>query len=88
MQVNTSPIYPLSSICIAQIGFSNASGEAVGPSKVVNLTPGQGDSLDLNGAELGMAAEGRAEVRPVITVLSSPIGVASACLAKAELLDS
>jgi hypothetical protein len=62
----------------------------VGPTKTVNLGPGQGDWLDLHGSTLALPFAGRAEVRPVVT-LSPPnplVGGASACLANAEILDS
>jgi hypothetical protein len=74
--------------CIAQLGFANSSGGPVGPTKNVNLGPGQGDWLDLHGSTLALPFAGRAEVRPVVTVLQSAIGGASACLANAEILDS
>jgi hypothetical protein len=47
-----APIYPPNPLCIANLGFANSSGGPVGPTKTVNLGPGQGDSLDLNGSTL------------------------------------
>jgi hypothetical protein len=82
------PVYPPEPICIAQLGFANSSGGPVGPTKTVNLGPGQGDSLGLKGGTLALPFGGRAEVRPVVTLLPSPGGGASACLANAEILDS
>jgi hypothetical protein len=82
--------FPLGPTCIAQLGFANSSGGPVGPTKTVNLGPGQGDWLDLHGSTLALPFAGRAEVRPVVT-LSPPnplVGGASACLANAEILDS
>lgn len=81
------PIIP-SGPCIAQLGFANSSGGPVGPTKTVNLGPGQGDFLDLNGSTLTLPFGGRAEVLPVVTLLQSPGGGASACLANSEILDS
>jgi hypothetical protein len=77
--------------CIAQLGFANSSGSPVGPTKTVNLGPGQGDSLDLKGNTLiwpPTPIGGRMEVRPVVTMLPSPGGGAPACLASAEIVDS
>jgi hypothetical protein len=82
------PIYPPSPFCIAQLGFANSSGGPVGPTKTVNLGPGQGDFLDLPGSTLALPFLGRDEVRPVVTVLQSAAGGASACLANVEILDS
>ena len=77
--------------CIAQLGFANSSGGPVGPTKTVNLGPGQGDTLDLNGNSLIYPPNPigvRMEVRPVVTMLPSPGGGTSACLANAEIVDS
>ena len=89
------PIWPPNPVCIAQLGFANGSGGAVGPTKTVNLGAGQGDFLDLNGSTL-MANPTpvyppqpiRAEVRPVVTLLPPPGGGTEACLANAEIVDS
>jgi len=83
-----TPVFPPSPICLAQIGFANSSGGAVGPSKLVSLGPGQGDFLDLNGGSLPLGIGQRTEVRPVVTVLEPPAGGASACLANAEIRDT
>jgi hypothetical protein len=83
-----TPVFPPSPVCVAQIGFASRSGGAVGPSKTVNLGPGQGDFLDLNSSVLGLPIGQRAEVRPLVTHLPSPAGGASACLANAEILDN
>lgn len=74
--------------CIAQLDFANSSGGPVGPTKTVNLGPGQGDYLDLNSNSLALPFGGRAEVRPVVTMLPAPGGGTPACLANAEILDS
>jgi hypothetical protein len=47
--------------CNAQLGFANSSGGPVGPTKTVNLGPGQGDWLDLHGSTLALPFAGRAE---------------------------
>jgi hypothetical protein len=86
--VNPSPIFPPEPICIAHLGFANSSGGPVGPTKTVNLGPGQGDFLDLNGNSLALPFGGRAEVLPVVTMLPAPGGGTPACLANAEILDS
>jgi hypothetical protein len=83
-----TPIYPPQPICIAQLGFANSSGGPVGPTKTVNLGPGQGDFLDLNGNSLALPFGGRAEMLPVVTMLPAPGGGTPACLANAEILDS
>ena len=82
------PVFPPNPVCIAQLGFANSSGGPVGPTKTVNLGPGQGDFLDLNGNSLALPFGGRAEVRPVVTMLPAPGGGTPACLANAEILDS
>jgi hypothetical protein len=91
------PIYPPNPVCIAQLGFANSSGGPVGPTKTVNLGAGQGDFLDLNGSALMLdpgpigspnPIGGRAEVRPVVTMLPTPGGGTPACLANAEILDT
>ena len=84
------PGYPPGPTCIAQLGFANSSGGPVGPTKTVNLGPGQGDWLDLHGSTLALPFVGRAEVRPVVTLYppNPLVGGASACLANAEILDS
>jgi hypothetical protein len=85
-----TPIYPPGSTCSAQLGFANSSGGPVGPTKTVNLGPGQGEWLDLHGSTLALPFAGRAEVRPVVTLFPPQpvVGGASACLANAEILDS
>jgi len=82
------PVFPPNPVCIAQLGFANSSGGPVGPTKTVNLGPGQGDYLDLNGNSLALPFGGREEVRPAVTLLQSPGGGTPACLANAEILDS
>jgi hypothetical protein len=84
---NPIPIIP-SGPCIAQLGFTNSSGGPVGPTKTVNLGPGQGDFLDLNGNSLALPFGGREEVLPVVTMLAAPGGGTPGCLANAEILDS
>jgi hypothetical protein len=83
-----SPIFPPTPVCAAQIGFANSSGGAVGPGKVVSLSPGQGDFVDLNGVVLSLQIGLRDEMRPVVTLLESPAGGPSACLAQTEILDN
>ena len=82
------PTYPPEPVCIAQLGFADGSGAAVGPAKTIDLAAGQGDWLDLRGGTLALPFGGRAEVRPVVTLLQSPAGGASTCLVNAEILDS
>ena len=81
------PTYPPEPVCIAQLGFADGSGAAVGPAKTIDLAAGQGDWLDLRGGTLALPFGGRAEVRPVVTLLQSPAGGVSTCLANAEILD-
>jgi hypothetical protein len=96
LSINAWPPNPVFApeACIAQLAFANSSGGAVGPTKSVNLSPGQGDFLDLPGRTLWPPdpvyppTPIRVEVLPVVTLLQSPGGGPSACLANAEILDS
>jgi hypothetical protein len=53
------PIYPPSPFCVAQLGFADGSGAAVGPTKTIDLAAGQGDWLDLRGGTLALPFGGR-----------------------------
>jgi len=88
LSVVAFPPTPVAPPCIAQLSFANSAGGAVGPGKVVNLNPGQGDFLDLNANALVSQFGQRAEIRPVVTLLPSPAGGPSACQAASELFDN
>jgi hypothetical protein len=77
------PVAPVS--CMAQLSFVDKSGNAAGPApKVVNLSQGHADFLDVAGASLVGQFGQPAELRPVVTMLP---GAASACAATAEVYD-
>jgi hypothetical protein len=72
--------------CFAQLSFVDANGNPAGPApSQVNLGPGQAAFLDL--AAAGLVGIGqRAELQPVVTVLSSATAP-SGCVATAEVYD-
>jgi hypothetical protein len=76
--------------CDATLSFVNAQGVPVGPSLIVNLSPGQSQSLDLTSAMLNVPLGKSVLVQPVVT-LQTPIGVAasaaSACMASSDVFD-
>lgn len=62
-----SPVAPAS--CIAQLSFVDRFGNPAGPApKVVNLSQGHSDFLDVAGARLVGQFGQRAELRPMVTV--------------------
>jgi hypothetical protein len=70
--------------CVAQMGFLNAEGIAVGPVNSVTLQPGQSASLSINGNAVAAAFGQRAELMPQILINpNSP----SVCQATAEVVD-
>ena len=69
--------------CSTALSFLDANGNSVGPSKSVNLNPGQSASLDLNANALLQRFGQRAEVRPIaITFPPDP------CVVSAEVFDN
>ena len=52
--------------------------------KTVSLSPNQADLLDLHPVSLGLPADARAELQPVVTLLPTPDGV-STCQVDAEV---
>ena len=73
-------------VCVAQLSFVDKLGNAAGPTpKMVNLSSGHADFLDVVGASLVAHFGQRAELRPVITML--PSAAPSACVATAEVYD-
>jgi len=82
LNVLASPPNP----CIAQLSFVDKQGNPAGPSpKIVYLSPGQTDHLDVAGSSLTPAFGQRAELRPVVSML--PGAAASTCAATAEVYD-
>jgi hypothetical protein len=80
-------------ICNAQLSFVDRLGNPAGPApKVVNLSQGHADFLDVAGSRLVSQFGQRAELRPVVTVYP-PIPIVpgaaatSACAATAEVYD-
>jgi hypothetical protein len=74
--------------CRAQLSFvdRNGSQSPSTPIKTVDLNPGQADFLDLNANTVVNQFGQRVEVRPVVTLLSSP--TPSVCQATAEVFDN
>jgi hypothetical protein len=80
-----TPITPSVS-CSAQLSFVDKLGNPAGPApKVVNLSLGQADFLDVAGARLVTQFGQRAELRPVVTIVTT--GAATVCAATAEVYD-
>lgn len=68
--------------CAGTLGFFNAAGNAVGPTKTINLSAGQSASLDLKGTLV--AAKGqRTEILSVFTV--APGFTSGPCRASVEV---
>ncbi len=78
----TQPGFPPSP-CAAALSFLDANGNPVGPSRSVNLDPGQSAALDLNANTLLKQLGQRVELRPVaITYPPNP------CIVSAEVFDN
>jgi hypothetical protein len=73
--------------CAGTLSFADRSGAAIGPTLPVNLTPGQGASLDLNSNMLGLAALQRIELQPMVT-LQTPATGSVACAASSEVFGT
>jgi hypothetical protein len=74
-------------ICSAQLSFVDKSGNPAGPApKVVNLSQGHADFLDVAGDRLVSQFGQRAELHPVVTIVPSA-AAPSACAASAEVYD-
>ena len=81
---NPIPITPSVS-CSAQLSFVDKNGHPAGPApKLVNLSLGQADFLDVAGARLVAQFGQRAELRPVVTISAAAPAV---CAATAEVYD-
>lgn len=76
--------------CSATLGFADIAGNPVGPTKQVNLQPGQTDSLELHADTLDLAPGQIKELQPLVTPLVSAAGVpsSSACQATTEVIDT
>src|ERR1035437_10357448 len=73
-------------LCIAQLSFVDKLGNLAGPApKMVNLSLGQADLLDVAGARLVAQFGQRAELRPVVTIVTT--GAPTVCAATAEVYD-
>jgi hypothetical protein len=68
--------------CAGTLGFFNAAGMAVGPTKTINLSAGQSASLDLKG-KLVAASGQRTDILAVFTV--APGYTSGPCRASAEV---
>jgi hypothetical protein len=77
--------------CRAAIGFLNANGQVPQPQpyKTVDLNPGEAAFVDLPASALGIAAGGRREFQPVVTLQPQPEpGAPNTCGASVEVFDS
>src|ERR1035437_2906111 len=82
-----TPITPSVS-CSAQLSFVDKLGKPAGPApKVVNLSLGQADFLDVAGARLVTQFGQRAELRPVVTIVTTGAAAPAVCAATAEVYD-
>jgi len=70
--------------CYGILSFQNAAGNPIGTSKVVTLSAGTADFLDLPSEMAGVGFFGHAEVQPVFTPTA---GVASVCSGSVEVFD-
>jgi len=83
---NPSPANP--GPCIAQLSFVDKLGNPAGPApKMVNLSLGQADFLDVAGARLVAQFGQRAELRPVVTIVTTGAAAPAGCAATAEVYD-
>src|ERR1019366_2847628 len=74
--------------CIAHLSFVDKFGIPAGPApKLVNLSLGQADFLDVAGARLGAQFGQRAELRPVVTIVTPGAAAPAVCAATAEVYD-
>ena len=75
-------------LCIAQLSFVDKLGNPAGPApKMVNLSLGQADFLDVAGARLVAQFGQRAELRPVVTIVTTGAAAPAVCAATAEVYD-
>ena len=75
--------------CVGQIAFNDGNGNSLIPAVQVNLVPGTGTSVDLNGDGLALRFGQRIEVQPVLTVgpPSAAVALNSVCSASVEVFD-
>ena len=77
--------------CSVVIGFADADGAAVGPSRAVDLQPGESAVLDLDPSLLlpasGEPLRARRFVRPQLLLPASGGGDMSGCLASVQVYD-
>jgi sugar lactone lactonase YvrE len=78
---------PPDSPCDALLTFADTNGNPIGPTKNVNLNPGQIATLDFNANSITGQAGQRIEVQPMITLRAIPRGPASACEGAVEVYD-
>ena len=69
--------------CSAELSFLDANGNSVGPTRSVNLNPGQSASLDLSASALLQRFGQRVDVRPIATTFPP-----SPCIVSAEVFDN
>jgi hypothetical protein len=77
--------------CTVTLGFADASGQPVGPSRSVDLRPGESSVLDLDPALLlpasGEPLRTRRFVRPRLLLPASGGGAISGCTASVQIYD-
>ena len=79
--------FPPNPLCVAQLSFVDKSGNPAGPApKMVTLSSGHADFLDVAGASLVPHFGQRAELRAVVTIIPSA-AAPPACVATAEVYD-
>jgi hypothetical protein len=83
--------------CIATLSFSNAAGNRIGPTALVNLPPGEAQTLELTLDSLAtsdsLRADRRIEILPAVQLTgslptASGAPVRSVCSATAEVFNS
>jgi sugar lactone lactonase YvrE len=80
-------VAPPDNPCDAVLSFADPNGNPVGPTKSVQLAPGNMTTLDFNANTLTGQSGQRIEIQPMVSLISLPGGVASACQASVEVYD-
>ncbi len=80
-------VAPPDNPCDAVLSFTDPNGNPVGPTKTVQLAPGNMTTLDFNANTLTGQSGQRIEIQPMVALISLPGGVASACQASVEVYD-
>jgi hypothetical protein len=88
--IRITALAPPDSACVALLSFEDSNGNPVGPTRNVNLQPGNMTSLDFNANSLSGQAGQRVEIQPFVTLHNTAggaTGPASACEAAVEVYD-